>query len=645
MHDRPVIVPDPAAAATTSNRPAWGYWLIAALLAAAAALGASSLAFLCDDAFIHFRYAANAHAGHGLVWNPAPFVPVEGYGFLWVVVLWATWSWFGIEPPDAANALSIGFGALQILLLAAVARRLVDRMSRPVGVAVGVAALVAIVGNRTFLQWFTGGLDTALYNLWLLGWVLWACRSSARTTGAGWLGVWASLAALATLTRPDGFTLVAGTVALAAFRAWRGALPWRRLLVGLLPLLVVAAHVAWRRSFYGEWLPNTYFAKVVDWWPEAGVRYFACFAIENGAWMWLPIAAAWAWMTLRGSGARACWQAVLRVGPAAIAAGVVLFNTCYYLFRVGGDHFEYRVLSPLVPLATLACVAMAARMSTRRWVAIAIAAALLLAGSAGWLHYSVTRHAATGSSGVLLVERLQAVTPHAPAFLKPLTRWFDRQQLWLWYRYICLRCENHARLLEGLRRRHPHRRHLGEEAGPFPIRAESAVGVPGWALPDCNFLDVFGLNDRVVARTPIVAAPELSLAELTRFVRAADREGDGILDQEELRDALGNAFGVRPDDGYGMQMLQLFWSIWCDDDSRRVTVDQAIEIGSTVSLSRRMAHERSPPPGYIEAFEPNVEYLPGGDVVVRPRAVPMTAERIRQIEAEWWQKVQEGRWR
>jgi arabinofuranosyltransferase len=643
VHDRPVPVPDPAAAATTSKRPAWAYWLIAALLAAAAAAGASSLAFLCDDAFIHFRYAANAHAGHGLVWNPAPFVPVEGYGFLWVVVLWATWSWFGVEPPDAANALSIGFGLLQIGMLAVAARGLADRSGRTVSWVVGIAALAAIVGNRTFLQWFTGGLDTALFNLWLVGWVLWAFRPGARSAGAPWLGAWSGLAALAALTRPDGLTLVAATVAVAGWQCWRRALSWRGLVGGLLPLLVVAAHAVWRRSFYGEWLPNTYFAKVVAGWPEAGARYFACFALENGAWTWFPIAAAAAWVALRRHGARACGQAVLRNGPAVLAVGVVLFNTGYYLFRVGGDHFEYRVLSPLVPLATLACVAMAARLSAGPRLPLAIATGLLLAGATGWAHLAVTRQPAAGPGGVLLVDRLQAVTPHAPAFLKPLTRWFDRQQLWLWYRYICLRCENHARLLDGLRRRHPHRRHLGEQAGPFPIRAESAVGVPGWVLPDCNFIDVFGLNDRVVARTPVVIAPEVSKQDLARHVLAADREGDGILDQEELRDALGYAFGVRPDDGYGMQMLQLFWSIWCDDDSRRVTIAQAVEIGSTISFARRMAHERSPPPGYVESFEPNVEYLPDGEVVVRPRAVPMTAERIRQIEAEWWRKVQEGR--
>ena len=33
--------------------------------------------FLCDDAFISFRYARNLLEGHGLVFNPGEFV--EGY--------------------------------------------------------------------------------------------------------------------------------------------------------------------------------------------------------------------------------------------------------------------------------------------------------------------------------------------------------------------------------------------------------------------------------------------------------------------------------------------------------------------------------------------------------------------------------------
>ena len=47
---------------------------------------AARLAWVCDDAFISFRYAANLVGGQGLVWNPGE--RVEGYtNFLWTFVL------------------------------------------------------------------------------------------------------------------------------------------------------------------------------------------------------------------------------------------------------------------------------------------------------------------------------------------------------------------------------------------------------------------------------------------------------------------------------------------------------------------------------------------------------------------------------
>ena len=51
--------------------------------------------FLCDDAFISFRYARNLLEGHGLVFNPGEYV--EGYSnFLWVLELAAIWGLSGV---------------------------------------------------------------------------------------------------------------------------------------------------------------------------------------------------------------------------------------------------------------------------------------------------------------------------------------------------------------------------------------------------------------------------------------------------------------------------------------------------------------------------------------------------------------------
>src|SRR5262245_57502299 len=70
-------------------------------LAAAAGLyaGWRSFWFLCDDAYIAFRYAAQSLQGLGYTWNPPPFRPVEGYtSFLWLVLLEGVWRVTGAPP-------------------------------------------------------------------------------------------------------------------------------------------------------------------------------------------------------------------------------------------------------------------------------------------------------------------------------------------------------------------------------------------------------------------------------------------------------------------------------------------------------------------------------------------------------------------
>ena len=106
MRGHPVGVRSPPA---MDRRP-----LAALLFATAAAIaiaGYFEFRFLTDDAFISFRYVSNALAGRGLVWNPAPFLPVEGYtNFAWVVLLGGVWAVTGIEPPVAANPISLVLG-------------------------------------------------------------------------------------------------------------------------------------------------------------------------------------------------------------------------------------------------------------------------------------------------------------------------------------------------------------------------------------------------------------------------------------------------------------------------------------------------------------------------------------------------------
>ena len=49
-----------------------------------------------------------------------------------------------------------------------------------------------------------------------------------------------------------------------------------------------------------------------------------------------------------------------------------------------------------------------------------------------------------------------------------------------------------------------------------------------------------------------------------------------------------------------------------------------------------MAHERMPPPGYLECFEPDIRVARGRRVVRQPRSAPLTPERVRACEARDW---------
>ena len=115
---------------------------LAVLVAVAAFLGWQRFYFLTDDAFIAFRYVSNSLLGRGLVWNPAPFRPVEGYtSWLWVMMLREVWSITGVEPPVAANVLSLLFGYGTLYL----GYRFVDRMQLPASLARWRLAFLALV--------------------------------------------------------------------------------------------------------------------------------------------------------------------------------------------------------------------------------------------------------------------------------------------------------------------------------------------------------------------------------------------------------------------------------------------------------------------------------------------------------------------
>lgn len=474
--------------------------VVLALLTAGLLVGGHALfQFLCDDAYIAFRYVSNRQLGFGYTWNPPPFRPVEGYtSFLWVVLLDATWSLTGLDPTVTANPLSLGFAALATGLVGLWAWRL-PLVGGLAGARVGVlaAVLLGTVTNRTWLTWSTSGLETALFNALLLGWVA-AVALTGRTAGS-FLGLFALAAALS-LTRPDGLLFLAATG--AAFVLWlvgRGRAGQLGLadLVAASPGVAPVAHLVWRHATYGLWLPNTYYAKHVGAWPEMGLAYFLSYLLEFAAWWPLALVIVAAAPLLRDHRPRDLF-ALATWGLAA--APVAHF--AYYTLSVGGDHFEYRVYVHLVPLGFLGAAWALDRLTAAPRVAQAgLLAAVLLSWPVPWGHWWLSSGLTTRAETRMMTVDLAA---HAPLPLRGYAAAFDLLQLYLQSHHVSTRHQEHLVFARVQAEQYPTR-----EAGltipgeDLPVHEAFSVGVPAWALPRVAIVDKLGLNDAIIARNPV----------------------------------------------------------------------------------------------------------------------------------------------
>ena len=97
---------------------------------------------------------------------------------------------------------------------------------------------------------------------------------SARTGGGWWRRRWAWRRPR--LTRPEGLLVAACCVGWFVAHRWITArrVDWRGTLALAGPFVVlIGGHFLARFRYYGEWLPNTYYAKHVGPWYESGFRY------------------------------------------------------------------------------------------------------------------------------------------------------------------------------------------------------------------------------------------------------------------------------------------------------------------------------------------------------------------------------------
>ncbi len=298
--------------------------------------------FLTDDAFISFRYTRNLIEGHGLVFNPGE--RVEGYtNFLWILELAAIWAALGIRPEYAAPWLSVAYTAASIAAILWWVTRLPSLHNRSL---VAWMTLGFLCSSATFAVWTSaGGLETRQFTFFIVAAVI--CLSLYQNNRKGLITASLCLAA-AELTRPEALLLAACCFAWFGIQRLAKDKTINSRLVKDISYLVapfallVAAHFLFRYAYYGEWLPNTYYAKHVRPWYESGFRYLVAAAIETGLYLLLPLA----FFALRSRWQRHC------DGTYALSL-LCVFAHMAYLLPIGGDHFEYRPLDFYWPLLAL----------------------------------------------------------------------------------------------------------------------------------------------------------------------------------------------------------------------------------------------------------------------------------------------------
>jgi hypothetical protein len=267
----------------------------------------------------------------------------------------------GLPPIESAQLLGILLGVATLWFVWSAGRILFPRSQWAPAMVV-----VFLASNRTFAVWAVEGMETKLFGACAAG-ALWAwLRFGLATVTAGRLPLVGIFLGLLILARPEGYLMAGlmlglGLLGARTRRDWRG-LAWN----AAVPFGVAASHLAFRLLYYGEWLPNTFYAKVTGIQIARGLRYMAVLAHENGFVVYGALTVVGLIFFARSAENRPQrWYVVL---------ALALYTL--YLVAIGGDYFEFRFFDVALPY----------------WGFLTVAGVAALAGlipSVGWRRVAV----------------------------------------------------------------------------------------------------------------------------------------------------------------------------------------------------------------------------------------------------------------
>ena len=306
---------------------------------------------LFDDAMISMRYADNLAHGNGPVWNSGKFV--EGYTNPLMIAVMALF--LAITSKSLAVLLVQILGALFALSTALLSVRIYKRLAEPAHQIPCWLVCFFILAIYTLSYWAIMGMETGFVALFLTIGVYAATGNSDTQTDLTLRR--AMLLALSGaglyLSRPDALSFAVLIFAFIVLVDRKARTLKLAFLAASVIVAVVAAHLAFRLTYYGRMLPNTALLKLghfpLSYRALGGIGYVLPFLRGVFPLVFLAL-----------------FSAIMKRNHAKwLILSLFAVSISYQIF-VGGDPWPYwRIMSPTMPLLLILAADGAFRLSVR----------------------------------------------------------------------------------------------------------------------------------------------------------------------------------------------------------------------------------------------------------------------------------------
>ncbi len=212
-----------------------------------------------DDAYISYRYGKNLMEGKGLVYNQGEYV--EGYtNFLWTIITAPFTQIKAVDVSIFSSTLGLLLSMVNILLVALISKQFSEKLAGYLKYLILLPALFLALDD-SIAFWAIGGMEFPMYTLFILGIVYNYFKINEHKKHLYYL---ITFIMLCTLSRPEGNMIIVITLAhMFLFRKHINSF-WKVFftIIGAYALFCLA-YYGFKYLFYGQLIPNTFYAKGV----------------------------------------------------------------------------------------------------------------------------------------------------------------------------------------------------------------------------------------------------------------------------------------------------------------------------------------------------------------------------------------------